>query len=311
MSARHPWRSLLFIAALLPLPACASYLSVQTDIYTGKAPEVALSKQQVQSAKSRLESQVRKPDADAKLKTSAEDLIRSLDSVEKLFDSTHTQVYLAEDEPFLRSLRAFGTIASRLAVEPDTKPETRAAANDAQQIVRDLTQSSLHDEHMAEILKQANEDHWQNSPANCAEVFTFLGNAEVLVRQDKRKSSDAGGEFHIKGVIFDPSQVSEAVFTTVEQSIRVLAAAYGVPTTTSSEDGVASPAGRLAFRAREWKAEGAEEEALLAMQSAYLDLLRELEKVPASGNLAAEEIDRIRGVLEAARDKLKASPGGS
>jgi hypothetical protein len=304
-------RALFVCAGLLSLSACASYLSVQTDIYTGMSLDLVLPKQKVQEAKSKLQSKVMSFGSNEELTTSANSLIAALDQVQERFDPFQTHLRLAANEPLLRNLREFDAMASRLADDPKATDEIKRAASEAHQVVEELAQSSLQDEHMAEILKAKNEEYWQNSPANSAVVFTFLGNAEVLIRQDKRKSSDAGGEFHVKGVIFDPSQVSEAVFTTVEQSIRMLAAAYGVPTVGSSGEAPSSASGRLALREREWRAEGAEEGALLAMQSVYLELLRELEKVPANGNLLPSDVDRIRGVLDAARAQLMASVGDS
>lgn len=296
------------------LSSCASYLSVQTDIYTGEISDIVVSKTKVEAAKKNLQEGFESLSANADsqngdLRVLTANAIESILSFENRFSPNQASLHVPADDPIWNELERLEVLSYKVANDMNAKPEVKSSAHKVQSGVEKFIASSLHDAHLGEILKPENEHNWRNSPANGATVFTFFGNAEVLVRQDKRQSSDAGGEFHIKGVIFDPSQVSEAVFTAVELSIRVLATAYGVPTIGNSSTAPAEPTGRLAFRARELKAESSSEQTLIEMQSAYLEILREIEALPST--LVAADVDRIRGVLEAARDKLKSGAGDS
>jgi hypothetical protein len=131
----------------------------------------------------------------------------------------------------------------------------------------------------------SSEEYWRGL-YNRVLTYTWFGNSEIAVRMQSL------GEFHVKGVIFDPSRITKATFDGVATAVKVAAAAYGVPLPVSSPDGSpnAGPGGEAASRGAVSKATMRAESNVLRKRMSsrlaleaklFLQLSTELEKQDA------------------------------
>ncbi len=86
----------------------------------------------------------------------------------------------------------------------------------------------LTDARVAEIVGAPNED-WAKY-VNDVKVTGYFGNSEFSIVMRNL------GNYHLKGVVFDPSQVSQATLDTMAQAVNMVAAAYGVPVRVGDSD---------------------------------------------------------------------------
>ena len=80
----------------------------------------------------------------------------------------------------------------------------------------------LFDDPLASAVVSAPEEYWQGI-YNKTEASGQMGNTDIAIKME------TVGTFTIKGLRLDASKVTEATFDVVKQSVRMVAAAYGVP----------------------------------------------------------------------------------
>lgn len=81
----------------------------------------------------------------------------------------------------------------------------------------------LFDDHLAPFIISASENYWQGV-FNKTEASGQIGNTDIAIKMETI------GTFTIKGVRLDASKVTEASFQVLKQSVKLVAAAYGIPT---------------------------------------------------------------------------------
>lgn len=128
---------------------------------------------------------------------------------------------------------------------------------------------------------------------------TWFGNAEIAIRMEDL------GQFHMKGVTFDPSRVTKAALDGIGSAVKIVAAAYGVPvpqaTESKGEGGEADPTqvtrSRLQAQLNELKA--LESRELATRAESFYKVLGRLQGLPTSGNVAnvGELVDELAVIV--------------
>lgn len=140
--------------------------------------------------------------------------------------------------PATEPSRAPASVNALAAGQPSLAAEAEPALAAAAAIPRQgiVGPYGVFDDPQASLVVYAPERYWRSGdgrgsrPFNLSKGSGQMGDADIAIRMD------GPGEFSLKGVRVDSSKVAQASFAAISQSVRVVAAAYGVPLTGKTPD---------------------------------------------------------------------------
>lgn len=101
---------------------------------------------------------------------------------------------------------------------------TNASESASEKNLQSLTGGlDLLDDPLAPVIIGAAPQYWKGI-FNKTDAFGTVGNTDIAIKMETI------GTFTIKGIRLDASKVTEATFDVLKQSVRMVAAAYGIPT---------------------------------------------------------------------------------
>jgi hypothetical protein len=180
----------------------------------------------------------------AETSSKADERQKSLESAQEKFTSARDTLNLLKAE-FLRPYQGLlqQTLSSMNAeVTPDL-----TAINDlilsgniidrkVEKSVQKLSGGlDLFDDPMAPFVISASENYWKGV-FNKTKASGQIGNTDIAIKMETI------GTFTIKGVRLDAAKVTEASFQVLKQSVKLVAAAYGIPTPGGTPPPVGDPA---------------------------------------------------------------------
>lgn len=149
----------------------------------------------------------------------------------------------------------------------------------------------------------APDGQW-NNVFNRVMAVTMLGNAEIAVRMVNP------GVYQLKGVVFDPSQLTKATIDGLAKAVSIAAAVSGVPVSEagSKSSGGARVVSRAAIDAENVSDTKQVQRQLEARRVAYVQLLEAARQAMAGGDEKAKSLGlaAITKAAEAIRDQVEA-----
>ncbi len=161
-------------------------------------------------------------------------LLAARDETLRSVDAFGRETYAQLDTPIVNASKLLAASALADALK-DVRIKNQHDQVTASADVRSLTGGNvITGDANASLVARADEKHW--SPVyNKAFANGMLGNVDIAIKMD------SVGDFTVKGVSFDPSQVAQVVSKVTSQALVVATQIAGVPvlTTAPSGDGAA------------------------------------------------------------------------
>jgi len=170
-----------------------------------------------------------------------------------------------------------------------------------------LDTKPIHDSPHAHAVASAPPSAWAK-PFNRAYGRGYLGNVDVAIALDSQT-----GNYTVKGVLFDPSDVASAISKVTTQALVLAAQVYGVPVSPGSGDG-GTPAGTALMNSSKelsdletstaTKVAGMEDfdNALDAIAASIVEKRERL--TGGDADARAEAIEAIKATFDAYKDRL-------